>query len=92
MHYLIVIEPLEDGYAVQVPDLAVSTFGDTLKKAKAAAREAIVANLETYQVLGQQPPPAQIPAIHLENPDFAEMLFAYIDVEIGVFEEELVAV
>ncbi len=92
MRYLIVIEPLDDGYAVQVPDLAVSTFGETLKKAKTAAKDAILANLETYHEIGQRPPLMQIPAVHLENPDFSEMLFMYVDVEIDVHEEEAVLV
>ena len=43
MRYLIMLEPTEAGFAVQVPDLAISTQGRTIEEAKRAALKAIKA-------------------------------------------------
>ena len=37
MRYLIMLEQTEAGFAVQVPDLAIVTYGDTIEAAKHAA-------------------------------------------------------
>ena len=80
IRFLILLEPVENGFAVQVPDLAVVTAGDTIESAKQAAAEAIRINLEAYLEAGQPAPACQAPATHLENPEFSDLLFAYVDV------------
>jgi predicted RNase H-like HicB family nuclease len=83
MRYLIVLEPTEAGFAVQVPDLAISTYGENLEAAKQAARTAISINLETYREIGQAIPEKLPVERHLENPEFEDGLFAYVNVVDG---------
>lgn len=78
--YLILLEQTEAGFAVQVPDLAISTHGENIEAAKQAATDAIRINLEAYQEAGQQVPAEQAVSTHLENPDFKDLLFAFIDI------------
>jgi predicted RNase H-like HicB family nuclease len=80
MRFLIMLEQTEAGFAVQVPDLAIMTFGADIEAAKGAAREAIQINLEAYRETGQGVPDEKPVARHLENPEFRDLLFAYIDV------------
>jgi predicted RNase H-like HicB family nuclease len=80
MRYLIMLERTEAGFAVQVPDLAIVTYGDTIEAAKQAACEAIQINLEAYRDAGQAIPERQSVEHHLENPDFQELVFAYVEV------------
>jgi len=80
MRFLIVLEQIDGGFAVQVPDLAIATFGDDIDAAKRAATEAIEANLEAYRETAQAVPDAQPVSRHLENPDFRDLLFAYVEV------------
>lgn len=80
MRYLIMLGQTEAGFAVQVPDLAIVTYGDTIKAAKQAAGEAIRINLEAYRETGQAIPERQSMEHHLENPEFQELVFAYVDV------------
>ena len=80
MRYLIMLEQTETGFAVQAPDLAIATYGESIEAAKRAAGEAIRSNLEAYREAGQQAPEAQSVSDHLENPEFRDLLFAYIDV------------
>lgn len=80
MRYLILLEQTETGFAVQVPDLAITTYGESIEAAKRAAGEAIQANLEAYQEAGQRVPDGQAASRHLENPDFKDLLFAYVEV------------
>jgi predicted RNase H-like HicB family nuclease len=80
MRYLIVLEQTEAGFAVQVPDLAIVTWGETIEAAKRAACEAIQINLEAYREVGQDVPERQAVLSHLENPDFQDLLFAYVQV------------
>ena len=80
MRYLIVLEQTEDGFAIQVPDLAISTHAENINAAKQAALDAIRVNLEAYQEAGQQVPAEQPVSTHLENPDFKDLLFAFIDI------------
>jgi predicted RNase H-like HicB family nuclease len=82
MRYLIVLEQTEGGFSVQVPDLAVVTFGETIQQAKRAAIKAIKINLEAYQEAGKEVPPSQPVSVHWENPDFADLLFTHVDVEV----------
>ena len=78
--FLIMLEQTERGFAVQVPDLAITTYGETIEAAKRAATEAIQINLEAYQEAGQGVPDGQAVSRHLENPEFADLLFAYVEV------------
>ncbi len=80
MRYLIVLEPVETGFAVQVPDLAISTYGETLDSAKEAARDAISVNIEAYREAGQNLPDPMPLEYHFNNPEFGGLLFAYVDV------------
>ncbi|WP_051017317.1 type II toxin-antitoxin system HicB family antitoxin [Dactylococcopsis salina] len=81
MRYLIMLEQTEAGFAVQVPDLAIVTYGDTIEAAKQAAREAIQINLETYREVGQVVPESQSIEYHLDNPELRELVFAYVEVQ-----------
>jgi len=83
MRFLIALEQTERGFSVQVPDLAIVTWGKNIAEAKLAASEAIQANLDTYQEIGKNIPIPKPVSFHLENPDFADSLFAYVD----MFEE-----
>lgn len=81
MRYLIMLEPVETGFAVQVPDLAVSAFGETVDEARQTAVEAIKINLHEYHEQDMPVPSPRPVNDHLENPDFAGLLFAYVDVD-----------
>jgi len=77
MKYLIMLEPVNKGFAVQVPDLSISTFGNDIESAKTAASEAIKINIETYQETGQVIPNMKSVTDHIRNPDFDGLLFTY---------------
>lgn len=81
MKYLIMLEAVRTGFAVQVPDLAISTFGNDIESAKTAASEAIKINIEAYQETGQELPETKSIAEHLKNPDFDGLLFTYVDID-----------
>lgn len=80
--YLIMLEPIENGFAVQVPDLAISTHGPDVEAAKIAASKAIRSNLEAYLDAGQAVPEPQPVVQHLANPEFRELLFTYVEVAV----------
>jgi len=80
MRFLIVLEQTETGFAVQAPDLAIATYGENIEAAKRAAGEAIRINLEAYREAGQPAPEGQSVSKHLENPEFRDLLFTYVDV------------
>lgn len=80
MRYLIMLEQTEAGFAVQVPDLAVVTYGESIEAAKRAACEAIQINLKAYQEAGQEVPERQAAERHLENPEFRDLLFTFVEV------------
>jgi predicted RNase H-like HicB family nuclease len=79
MRFLIMLEQTVAGFAVQAPDLALATYGENIGAAKQAARKAIRINLEAYREAGQQVPEGQSVSNHLENPEFRDLLFAYVD-------------
>jgi predicted RNase H-like HicB family nuclease len=79
MRFLIVLEATEAGFSVQVPDLAIVTYGENIDEAKQAAIKAIQINLEAYQEAGQEVPVGKSVVTHLENPDFKDLLFTYVD-------------
>jgi predicted RNase H-like HicB family nuclease len=78
--FLIILEQTEAGFAVQVPDLAIITCGESIEDAKRAAGEAIQINPEAYREAGQQVPEVQDVSRHLANPEFRDLLFAYVEV------------
>lgn len=80
MRYLIILEQTETGFAVQAPDLAIATHGESIEAAKRAAAEAIQINLEAYQEAGLRVPEGQAASRHLENSDFRDLLFAHVEV------------
>ena len=80
MRFLIMLEQTETGFAVQAPDLAIATHGESIEAAKRAAHEAIRSNLDAYRESGQRVPEAQSVSNHLENPEFRDLLFAYVEV------------
>ncbi len=80
MRFLITLEQTEEGFAVQAPDLAITTYGETIEAAKRAASEAIRINLDAYWETGQPVPERQCVSRHLENPDFRDLLFTYVDI------------
>jgi predicted RNase H-like HicB family nuclease len=80
MRFLVVLEQTETGFAVQAPDLAITTSGESIEAARRAAAEAIRINLEAYRQAGQQVPERQNVSKHLENAEFQDLLFAYVDV------------
>lgn len=80
MRVLIMLEQTDRGFAVQAPDLAISTFGESIEGAKRAAAEAVRVNLDAYRQTGQPVPEPMTVASHLENPEFRDLLFAYVEV------------
>ncbi len=80
MRLLIMLEQTEAGFAVQVPDLAIVTHGETIEAAKRAACEAIQVNVEAYRDAGQEVPEGQAVLSHLENPEFRDLLFTYVEI------------
>ena len=78
MRFLIMLEQTETGFAVQVPDLAIMTYGESIEEAKRAACEAIQINLEAYREAGQDVPQGQAVLSHLENNEFRDLLFTYV--------------
>ena len=91
MRYLIVLEPTKAGFSVQVPDLAIITFGKTIPQAKQAAIEAIKINLETYREVGQKVPKRRPISTHWKNPDFTGLLFTHVDVDVHQHQEIVLA-
>ena len=51
---------------------------ETIQQAKSAAIEAIKINLEAYQETGKAVPESRPIVEHLENPDFADLLFTHV--------------
>lgn len=80
MRFLIMLEQVDTGFAVQAPDLAIATHGESIEAAKRAASDAIRINLEAYREAGQQVPEPRSASSYLENPEFRDLLFAYVEV------------
>ena len=91
MKFLITLEPIEKGFSVQVPDLAIITFGESIEAAKRAAVKAIKINLDAYREADQIIPENKPILTHLENPDFKNVLFAYVNVNIEESSEKKAA-
>jgi hypothetical protein len=58
-------------------------YGEHIETAKRAAGEAIRINLEACSEAGQQAPEGQSVSNHLENPEFRDLLFAYVEVALS---------
>ena len=86
MRFLITLEPTETGFAVQAPDLAIITFGKDIEEAKLAAVKAIKINLNAYLDAGKPIPQRRSTSDLMRHPDFANLLFTFVDVEISPFE------
>ena len=80
MRFLIMLEQTETGFAVQVPDLAIITHGENVEAAKHAASDAIRINLDAYRETGLIVPDSKGVSKHLDNPEFRDLLFAYVEV------------
>jgi len=80
--FLIMLEQIETGFAVQVPDLAITTYGESIEAVRRAATEAIQINLEAYHEVGERVPDQQPVGRHLENPDFRDLLFSYVELQV----------
>lgn len=80
MRFLITLEKTAKGFSVQVPDLAIITYGKTIDDAKNAATEAIRINLEAYHDAKMEIPARLSPSDHIENPDFRDLLFTFVKV------------
>lgn len=85
------LEQTEAGFSAQVPDLAIVTYGKSIEDAKRAAIEAIKINLDAYQEAGMEVPERRSIFTHLDNPDFADLLFTYVNVYLSQPEEKLAA-
>ena len=71
-------------YGVTVPDLpGCFSGGDTLDEAFDMAREAIVGHIETLLMAGQQVPKQHPMSVHQTNPDFADGIWALVDVDLA---------
>jgi len=86
MRFLITLEPTETDFAVQVPDLAIITFGKDIEEAKLAAVKAIKINLNAYLDSGKSIPQRRSTSDYMRNPDFNNLLFTFVDVEISPSE------
>lgn len=91
MRYLIAIEPGDESRAwgVVVPDLpGCFSAGDTLDEAIANATESISLWIATaLDESGEIPPPGSVTA-HRANPDFADWIWALVEVDPALLEDQ----
>ena len=85
MRYPIVIHKDESSsYGVTVPDLpGCFSGGDTLEATFDMSREAIVGHIETLLMDGQDIPEQHPLQVHQANPDFADGIWALVEVDIS---------
>lgn len=79
----------DDGirFGVTVPDLpGCFSTGDTFDEALESVREAIDLHLEGITEDGEEIPPTHAIAEHRENPDYAEGIWAVVDVDTSRFD------
>ncbi len=84
MRFLIVLEEIEKGFSVQVPDLAIISSGKTIEEAKNSAIKAIKINLDAYVESGKEIPKRKTIEEHFENPDFNDLLFSHVNVDASI--------
>ena len=91
MRYPIVIHKDPDSdYGVTVPDLpGCFSGGDTLDEAVAMAYEAITGHLETMLIEGLPIPELRSLQEHQTDPDFADGIWALVDVDISNISVEM---
>lgn len=91
MRYPIVIHKDPDSdYGVTVPDLpGCFSGGDTLDEAVAMAHEAITGHLETMLIEGLPIPELRSLQEHQADPDFADGIWALVDVDISNISVEM---
>lgn len=91
MRYPIVIHKDPDSdYGVTVPDLpGCFSGGDTLDEAVAMAYEAITGHLETMLIEGLPIPELRSLQEHQADPDFADGIWALVDVDISNISVEM---
>jgi hypothetical protein len=79
MRFLIMLEQTETGFAVQAPDLALATTARTSKQPSKLPAKRSVSTSKPIREAGQQVPEGQGVSNHVENPEFRDLLFAYVD-------------
>ena len=94
MRYPIVIHKDEgSSYGVTVPDLpGCFSGGDTLDDAFDMAQEAIVGHIETLLMDGQCVPQLRPLQAHQANPDFADGIWGFVDVDLADIPDKAVRV
>ena len=91
MRYPIAIEPGDDTHAwgVVAPDLpGCFSAGDTLDEAIANASEAITLWIETVVDDGGDIPKPGSVSVHRENPEFAGWIWALVEVDPALLEDQ----
>ncbi len=91
MRYPIAIEPGDDTHAwgVVAPDLpGCFSAGDTLDEAIANASEAITLWIETVLDDGGDIPKPGSVSVHRENPEFAGWIWALVEVDPALLEDQ----
>ena len=93
MRYPIVIhKDAGSSYGVTIPDLpGCFSAGDTLDESMAMAREAIEFHIEGLLMDGRTIPEVQPIQNHMSNPDFADGIWALIDVDFSRLSGEPVS-
>ena len=84
MKYPVTIEYGDDNtaHAIRIPDLQVSTAGDTIEDAYRAAAEAADIELQNFVMSGQKiPMPSSIDEM-IRNPEFSGHGWGFIDINI----------
>lgn len=83
MLYPIAIEKGDASFGVQVPDIpGCFSGGDTVQQALESAKEAIYAHLELLIEDGEELPSATNVENHIDNPDYAGLTWALVDVDV----------
>lgn len=87
MRYPVVLHSDDDvSYGVTVPDIeGCFSAGDTFDEALVEAEEAINAHLEALAEAGEDIPEAQDFATHRQNPDYADGVWASVEVDVSPF-------
>ena len=89
---IVVHKDAGSSYGVTVPDLpGCSSAGDTLDDSMAMARETIECHIESLLMDGVAIPELQPLRNHFSNPDFADGIWALIDVDFSSLSGELVS-
>jgi predicted RNase H-like HicB family nuclease len=85
MRYPIVIhKELHSDYGVTVPDLpGCFSAGESMNEALTMAQEAIETHIEGMLIDGEPVPPPQNIEGHMDNPDFADGVWAIVEVDLS---------